>query len=198
MRRSFFTIALALGFISGYAQEIKPQQAVADDYIRLFNEMGYKVYSYDISDFKNIGHYQPVIMHYRQGKKEGENALPFGWEIFGDFIRNVKVTISPFEKGKKVGVYFDDTKGISLPLPFEGQKSDDGELNYGCETRPFKRDGSKINDDFYPLVLVGSYWYDQEDKMFRFCGSSEIPSNLDDDIMQYIPEYYIIGVRLVK
>lgn len=196
MKKVLLSICVLLGFISSHAQEIKPQEAVADDYIRLFNEMGYKVYSYDISEFKDIRSYQPVVMHCKNG--ECVNALPFKWEVFGEHIKNLKVTVSPLEKGKKVGIYFDDTKGISTPLAFQGQKSPDGEVNYNCEVRPFKRDGSKINDDFYPLVLIGSYWYDAEDKLFRFCGSSEISSNLDDDVMKQIPEYYIIGVRLVK
>lgn len=199
MKKVLLSIGLLLGFIGGsYAQEIKPQEAVADDYIRLFNEMGYKVYSYDISQYRNIRSYQPVILHYRNEAKEGENVLPFKWEIFGDYIRNVKVTVSPIEKGNKAGVYFDDTKGISLPLTFQGQKSPEGDVNYDCQARPFKLDGSKINDDFYPLVLIGSYWYDSDAGMFRFCGDSEISGNPDDDFMKHIPEYYIIGIRLLK
>lgn len=198
MKKTLLQLVLLLACIGLKAQEIKPQQAVADDYIRLFNEMGYKVYSFDVSDFKKIGAYQPVIMHFKDGVKDGENALPFGWEVFGKHISNVKVTVSPLEKGKKIGIWFDENSGFSLPLTFHGQKSADGEVSYGCETRPFKQDGKKINDDFHPLVLLGSCWYDPEDDMFRFCGDSEISADLNEDIMKYIPEYYIIGVRFVK
>ena len=54
-----------------WGQEIKTQQVVADDYIRLFEEMGYKVYSFDISEFEDVRSYQPIIKHYKQGDKEG-------------------------------------------------------------------------------------------------------------------------------
>ena len=50
MKRILLSIALMLGIISAWGQEIKTQQVVADDYIRLFEEMGYKVYSFDIFD----------------------------------------------------------------------------------------------------------------------------------------------------
>lgn len=105
MKKILLSIGLLLGFTGSYAQEIKLKEAVADDYIRLFNEMGYKVYSYDISEFRNIRSYQPVILHYMNDAKEGENVLPFKWEIFGDYIRNVKVTVSPIEKGNKAGIF---------------------------------------------------------------------------------------------
>lgn len=49
-KRLLLAIALTLGIISVWGQEIKTQQVVADDYIKLFEEMGYKVYSFDIFD----------------------------------------------------------------------------------------------------------------------------------------------------
>ena len=188
-----------LGVISVWGQEIKTQQVVADDYIRLFEEMGYKVYSFDISEFEDVRSYQPIIKHYKQGDKEGEYILggEFGWSVSGEHISNVKVTFSPEEKGKKVGVYFDDNSGLSFPITFEGQTSPDGEVNYSCEPRPFKLEGKMI-DSFYPLVLLGSYWYDAGSKVFRFCGSTEMTSELKEDIMKRIPEYYIIGVKIER
>ena len=53
-------------------------------------------------------------------------------------------------------------------------------------------------DGFYPLVLLGSYWYDTSSKVFRFCGSTEMTSELKEDIMKRIPEYYIIGVKIER
>ena len=67
MKRLFLSIALTLGVISAWGQEIKTQQVVADDYFRLFEEMGYKVYSFDISEFEDVRSYQPIIKHYKRG-----------------------------------------------------------------------------------------------------------------------------------
>lgn len=197
MKRIVLLSILIIGTITCQAQEIKPQQVTADDYIRLFEEMGYKVFSYDISEFENIKSYQPVIMHYTQGEKEGENILPFDWEVYDEIINNVKVTVSPAEKGKKAGIYFNETMGISFTLIFQEQISPDGETSNSIGVRSFKLDGSKIND-FYPLVLLGSYWYDADAGMFRFCGETELSSDLTEDFIANIPEYYILGIRLVE
>ena len=199
MKRTLLAMALLLGMMSSNAQEIKTQEVTADDYIQLFEEMGYKVYSFDISEFEDVRSYQPIIKHYKQGDKEGEYILggEFGWSVSGEHKSNVKVTFSPEEKGKKVGVYFDDNSGLSFPITFEGQTSPDGEVNYSCESRPFKLEGKMI-DGFYPLVLLGSYWYDAGSKVFRFCGSTEMTSELKEDIMKRIPEYYIIGVKIER
>lgn len=200
MKRTLLLLAMMLSIMSARGQEIKIQQVTAYDYIKLFEEMGYKVYSFDISEFENVRSYQPIIKHYKQGDKEGEYILGdsgFGWAVFGEQKCNVKVSLSPVENGKKVGVYFDENSGLSLPITFEGQISPEGEVNYSCESRPFKQDGKKI-DDFYPLVMLGSFWYDAGSKVFRFCGSSEMTSELKEDIMQRIPEYYIIGVKIER
>ena len=136
-------------------------------------------------------------MHYKQGDKKGENALPFGWEVSNETIQNVKVTFSPAEKGKTVGIYLNGTNGITGSLTFQEQTSPSGEINEHYGYRRFKLDGSKI-EDFYPLVLLGSYWYDPDADMFRFCGENDLSSGLTEDFIGNIPEYYIIGIRLVK
>ena len=46
MKRILLSIALMLGIMDVWGQEIKTQQVVADDYIRLFEEMGYKACFY--------------------------------------------------------------------------------------------------------------------------------------------------------
>ena len=161
MKRILLSIALMLGIMDAWGQEIKTQQVVADDYIKLFEEMGYKVYSFDISEFEDVRSYQPIIKHYKQGDKEGEYILggEFGWSVSGEHKSNVKVTFS--------------------------------------ESRPFKLEGKMI-DGFYPLVLLGSYWYDAGSKVFRFCGSTEMTSELKEDIMKRVPEFYIIGVKIER
>ena len=34
--------------------------------------------------------------------------------------------------------------------------------------------------------------------MFRFCGSTVMTSELKEDIMKRVPEYYIIGVKIER
>lgn len=197
MKRTLLAMALLLGMMSSNAQEIKTQEVTADDYIQLLENMGYKVYSFDISEFKDVKSYEPVIKQYKQGDKDGEFLIggEFAWSVNGVQISNVKISFSPTEKGKEVDVRFDKTNGISIPLEFEGQTSPEGEVNYSCALRTFKQDGTMI-DDFYPLALLGAYWYDPDSKVFRLCGAMELTSELKESVMKYIPEYFIIGVRL--
>lgn len=197
MKRTVLIFILLIAAITSQAQQIKIQQVVADDYIRLFEGMGYKVFSFDISEYEDITSYQPVIMHYKQGDKKGENALPFGWEVANEGIKNVKITLAPVERGKTLGIYFNETNGITSLLTFQEQTSPTGEINESYGYRRFKLDGSKI-EDFYPLVLLGSYWYDPDADMFRFCGENDLSSDLTEDFIDNIPEYYIIGISLVR
>lgn len=88
MKRTVLIFILLIAAITSQAQQIKIQQVVADDYIRLFEGMGYKVFSFDISEYEDISSYQPVIMHYNQGDKKGENALPFSWEVSNENIKS--------------------------------------------------------------------------------------------------------------
>ncbi|MCF0192375.1 MAG: DUF5041 domain-containing protein, partial [Prevotella sp.] len=73
----------------------------------------------------------------------------------------------------------------------------DGKENTLYESRPFKLNDIKIGE-FTPLVLYGSAWYDKESGCFRFCGDKEISPDMHEDLVKYIPEYYVIGVILRK
>ncbi|WP_290383327.1 DUF5041 domain-containing protein, partial [uncultured Muribaculum sp.] len=59
-------------------------------------------------------------------------------------------------------------------------------------TRPFKVDSIRIND-FTPLVWAGSFWWDDDFKIFRSCGEKEI-SSLSSEIVDNSPHYYVIGI----
>lgn len=70
-----------------------------------------------------------------------------------------------------------------------------GEYKYGY--RPFKVDVIQLGD-YIPLLMVGSYWYDQKLNVIRFCGESELPADLSSEMLSKIPHYYVIGVIIRK
>lgn len=73
MKRTITSIFIALGVTMAWAQSIKQQAATAEDYIPLFIDMGYEVYSFDISELgKDSVTYgiQPIVKHYVSGKEE--------------------------------------------------------------------------------------------------------------------------------
>lgn len=74
---------------------------------------------------------------------------------------------------------------------------DSDQLMFFYRTRPFKLNKFK-EDEFIPLILLGSGWYDERFDIFRFCGEKEIEPNMSSEILKDIPHHYIIGVRFVK
>ena len=61
-------------------------------------------------------------------------------------------------------------------------------------TRPFKVDGFE-KGKFIPLVLYAAPWWDDNYEIYRFCGETEISSDMSSDILRYSPHYFIIGVE---
>ncbi len=47
-----------------------------------------------------------------------------------------------------------------------------------------------------PLVMVGSFWYDERYDVYRFCGEKEIDPELTSEILKNCPHYFIIGIEL--
>lgn len=70
-----------------------------------------------------------------------------------------------------------------------------GKSFYFYCTRIFKPTDIK-KGDFIPLVLFGSYWFDERVGVFRFCGENELSSDLSDNITKNIPFFYLIGVQI--
>lgn len=60
--------------------------------------------------------------------------------------------------------------------------------------RPFKVDGFE-KGKFIPLVLYAAPWWDENYEIYRFCGDTEIPSDMSSDILKHSPHYFVIGVK---
>ena len=78
----------------------------------------------------------------------------------------------------------------SQPVPSGGR-----EYMYDC--RPFKVGEIQLGE-FTPLVLFGSYWYDDEEDLYRFCGEDELEPDLSSKMVASIPHYYILGMCVTK
>ncbi|MBQ5609415.1 MAG: DUF5041 domain-containing protein [Rikenellaceae bacterium] len=40
-----------------------------------------------------------------------------------------------------------------------------------------------------------SYWLDERANIIRFCGKAKLTPDLSNDIVQYVPHFYIIGIE---
>ena len=208
MKRTFLSTFLLFSTLCGWAQVIKAQKATAEDYIPLLKEMGYEVYSFDLSELgKDSTTYkiQPVVKHYVNG--EEDVCMDFGISFTnrdGDVVYNKAVvslspcqmSLSPDMVAKQMTFNLDFYQ-IGYPLLFKKTVSPEGKENTMCGSRPFKLNEIRIGE-FTPLVLYGSAWYDKESNCFRFCGDNDISLDMHEDFVKYIPEFYFIGVIIRK
>lgn len=89
----------------------------------------------------------------------------------------------------------DESRAGNIPLKLRPLERDSHKYMY--TSRPFKLDEFKSGIDI-PLILYGSFWYDEKFKVNRFCGESEIDPDMSTEILKNIPHYYIIGIRLTE
>jgi hypothetical protein len=110
--------------------------------------------------------------------------LSIGFTPSADSLKNVSILLENMAELRR-----------ALPLkpltvsPFEGQYS------YG--TRPFEVGAIELGE-FTPLVMFGSYWYDDEAQVVRFCGEDEIAADLSTTMLSKIPHYYVLGITVTK
>ena len=110
--------------------------------------------------------------------------LSIGFTPSADSLKNVSILLENMAELRR-----------ALPLkpltvsPFEGQYS------YG--SRPFEV-GAIVLGEFTPLVMFGSYWYDEEAQVVRFCGEDEIAADLSTKMLSKIPHYYLLGITVTK
>ena len=79
MNKAIITTLLALGALTGQAQEIRADEPTLDDYLHLLNAKGYMAYSFDTKDFKGK-QFEPVIMEYVKGE-EAKDYLGFNFSF---------------------------------------------------------------------------------------------------------------------
>ena len=104
--------------------------------------------------------------------------------VIGDTIQEVQ-----FEVAGKVLM-----GGSGKWLKLHDSRVDKSHRKLDYSTRPFKVEGFE-KDKFIPLVLYAAPWWDKNYEIYRFCGETEIPSDMNSDILRLSPHYFIIGVE---
>ena len=84
---------------------------------------------------------------------------------------------------------------LTMHPQYEKNDSVNGKKFYSYNTRPFKTQEITIGK-FIPLVLYGSWWYDKDFNIFRFCGEKEIDPDMSSDILKYLPHYYVFRIEV--
>ena len=193
--KTIITILISCAALVGQAQELKTIEPTLSDYLPLLKAQGYMVYSFDTKDFKDA-QAEPVVMEYVKGE-EPKDVL--GFSISMNFGEKLVIGFAP-SGNDSTAIYtfnFSEGRGFNGRLnlraiyaPEEPTKS-----RYSYESRPFELVPPFEKGKVIPLVLYGSYWYEPETGVSRFCGESIIKPDLSSDILKYVPHYYVLGIK---
>ena len=195
-KQTIITALFALVAMAGQGQSLKSLEATFNDYIPLLNAKGYMAYSFDTKDFKGK-QLETVVMEYVDGKEVG-NYLDF--DVSFPVGEKLVIGLAPSDNDSLYVYSFqsDNDEGFTGKLilkpvfvPREPRIQ-----RYLYQSRPIELVSTVDTGIFMPLVLFGSYWYDADSGVFRFCGDKVIKSDLSSDIIRYIPHFYILGIKI--
>ena len=188
---------LALVALAGQAQEIRTNEPTLDDYLQLLNAKGYIAYSFDMKDFKGK-QYEPVVMEYAKGQ-EANDVLGFSFSFpIGD---KLVIGFAPSSNDSTYVYSFQSVGGGGFNATLKLQPVYAPEMPtkqaYRYESRPFELVAPVETGKLIPLVLFGSYWYEEETGVSRFCGDKQIKPDLSSDLIKSIPHFYVLGIRII-
>jgi len=196
MKKTIIIALLALIALAGQAQVIRTNETTLDDYLQLLNAKGYIVYSFDMKEFKGK-QYEPVIMEYVKGEEAKDYigfsfSFPLGEKLVIGFAPSSNDSTYVYSFQSVGGGGFNAT--LNLQPVFAPEMPTKQAYRY--ESRPFELISPVETGKLIPLVLFGSYWYEQETGVSRFCGDKLIKPDLSSDIIKSIPHFYVLGIKI--
>ena len=198
MKQMIITALLVLIAITGRAQELRVNEPTLDDYLQLLNAQGYIAYSFDMKDFKDKS-VEPVIMEYVDGK-EPRDVLGFGFSFSFPIEEKLVIGFAPSSNDSTYVYSFQSVGAGGFNGTLNLQPIDAPEMptkqSYRYESRPFELVSPVEIGKFIPLVLFGSYWYEPETGVSRFCGEKLIKPDLSSEIVKSIPHFYVLGIKI--
>ena len=226
-KKCVITLALLVLSYIAFGQQIKNKNVELNDLISLLGAAGYELFSYDISEMLNERYDIVIVKKEFSAGKEIESSnlamspnkrlltdipessrqqfidagrvidpitqaielvekISFGFYPSGnDSIKRIQVGVG----GRTLGTSLFRLRGLI--------QKDSDKLFFFYTTRPFQIKAFKENE-FIPLVLFSSGWYDERFDIFRSCGQIEVEPEMSDEIYKNIPHHYIVGVKFVR
>ncbi|HTO34616.1 MAG TPA: DUF5041 domain-containing protein [Gelidibacter sp.] len=228
MKKFFIIFCVLVLPLVSFGQEIKSKNVELDDLIVLLGASGYELFNFDVTQMLNKRYDIVFIKKEFLAGKEIESSnitmLP-NKTLLTDFpeserqklidegrVIDIKAQAIAHLKKFSFGFYpssNDSIKTMQLNVPgfivknriqfkMKGFSVKDlDKLFYSYHTRPFKINAFK-EDEFIPLLLLGSSWHDKQFDVYRFCGEREIEPDMTSEILKDVPHHYILGVKFVK
>ena len=196
MRPTIIIALFALVAMTGKAQELRVNEPTLTDYLQLLKAQGYIAYSFDMKDFKDKS-VEPVIMEYVDGK-EPRDVLGFSFSF--PIEEKLVIGLSPSSNDSTYVSSFQSVGGGGINGTLKLQPIYAPEMpteqSYRYESRPFELVSPVETGKFIPLVLFGSFWYEPETGVSRFCGENLIKPDLTSEIVKSIPHFYVLGIKI--
>ena len=189
-------LLLTILSLPAMAQVLKMNEPTISDYLPLLRAQGYVAYSFDTKEFVDR-QVEPIVMEYIKGE-EPKDVL--GFSITMSLDEKLVIGFAPSDNDSTAIYTFNFSEGRgfngrlnlrAIYAPEEPTKS-----RYIYESRPFELVPPFEKGEVIPLVLYGSYWYEPETGVSRFCGESVIKPDLSSDIVKSIPHFYVLGIKL--
>lgn len=183
------------------AQEIHQVPTSFEEFQNVLETSGYRAYSFDYSAFETgAWDITLVCRAYEDHKLVHELTVT----SFTPRVEDRTITISTLPSQKdSLGLLYISvpdagrfTRSFKLhPLYVPGNPKP----RYFYQARPFKPSALKnTEDDFLPLLLYGSGWVDDSVGAIRFCGEREIDPEMTAKVLEYLPHYYLFGLKYTK
>lgn len=220
-------VCVAACFSSIKAQEdpkvIKTEPQLSDIY-EVLETMNIHLFRFDLSEYlQDVYSVKLYIDEYENGKwvkEAGSSHFGKNRESLNNVPENVREDFRKYKKIpegkdewdniKELAVYItkrnDSTAVLSINIP-DGMKTGKPmklhpigeEKLYLYAPRPFKFNATPQQDTVnIPLIMYGSYWVDTKYNVIRMCGEKEIDPEMKAEILQNIPHYFVVGIKLEK
>ena len=183
-----------LGTVSIAAQELKRVEYKAP----LLKSEDEDAFSFEITSLK-MDTYKILFEVKEYGKEDLAGRVVASVEsVKRNKLSEITIVFPPAADSMKTVTFFVNNAEIatrSLALhPLEGPRQ---RFTYYYKLRPFKV-GAFRPGVFTPLVLAGSFWFDEQAGVYRFCTEREFPADMSSASLKYIPHYYVIGITITK
>ena len=196
MKKAIITALLALVVLAGQAQKIKANEPTLGDYMQLLKAKGYIAYSFDMKEFKDK-QVEPVIMEYVKGE-DPKDVLGFSFSF--PIGEKLVIGLAPSSNDSTYVYSYQSVGGGGFNATLKLQPVYAPEMPtkqaYRYESRPFELVSPVEIGKFIPLVLFGSYWYEHETGVSRFCGDKLIKPDLSSSLIKSIPHFYVLGIKI--
>ena len=192
----FALVAILLVSIAmkGQKKSVKSAEAKPKDAVEQKKPQDDNVLTYDISSLQDSA--SLIILVIRE-----YNQLGMVNEMKGQRLKMAKklsIGFSPIRSVKvdsvvTVSVRPEHQNGLARDLVLK-PVPDAPETIYLYEKVPIRGSALRPNT-FIPLALYGSFWWDSNYKICRFCGEKELTEEniKESDYFKHSPHYYIIG-----